>query len=95
MLLRTALIAAALVVGVAAEPALARHGGRDAVQAGPVNVSRDQAHAIAQDHGVARIRESDLRGGVWKVEGWTAEGRAIEVRISATTGDVLEVEFYN
>jgi uncharacterized membrane protein YkoI len=95
-MLRFVLIAATALFVAAAEPALARHGDRESgAQAGPVSVSRDQALAIAQRSGVARVRESDLRGGVWKVEGWTAEGRAIEVRISAVTGDVLEVEFYN
>jgi len=97
MMLRSLMILAVSLSALAVtEPALARHGDRDrGAPSGPVNVRRDQALTIARDSGVARVRETDLRGGIWKVEGWTAEGRAIEVRISAVTGEVLEVEFYN
>ncbi len=84
-------LAAALPV---AEVALADRGrgGRDRARAGPVNVSREAALATAQNQGLARLRESKLRDGAWKFEGWNAAGVEIEVEVSASTGAVLKVE---
>lgn len=96
-MLRTLLIAAALAA--AATPALAERGrgrggdDRGAVS-GPVNVSQDQAIATARERGLTRLRETDLRRGRWKIEGWAADGRRIEVEVSASTGAVLKVEYY-
>lgn len=84
-------IAAALLMTPVAE---ARRGGDDDRSAQQATVKHDQAVATARAEGVARVREVKLREGRWKVEGWAADGRAIEVEIDATSGAVLKVEFY-
>jgi uncharacterized membrane protein YkoI len=86
-----AAIAAALLVTPVAE---ARRGGDDDRPAQQATVTRDQAVATARAEGIVRVREVKLREGRWKVEGWAADGRALEVEIDATSGAVLKVEFY-
>jgi uncharacterized membrane protein YkoI len=90
-----ALLAAATMA--AAPVAEARHGrrGDDRGAQGPVNISHDQAVAIARQNGLVRVRETDLRDGLWKVEGWHSNGRTMEIRISAATGAVVKLEFYS
>ena len=60
-----------------------------AVLAGVVEQSRVFG---PEAQGVAHVRESRLRRGVWKVEGHTADGREIEVEIDAHSGEVVKRE---
>lgn len=53
-----------------------------------------EAIEIARQNGVAEVRETRARRGMWKVEGWTAEGEKIEVRMDGQTGEVISVEIY-
>lgn len=84
-----------VVALLASPPALARHGRDDhRGAAGRVTVSQEAAVERARAEGVARLREVKLRDGRWKVEGWTSQGRAIEVEIDAATGAVVKREIY-
>jgi uncharacterized membrane protein YkoI len=86
------LIAAALAFGVAS-PALADHqGGHHDHGASHAAISQARALEVASAQGVTRVREIELRRGVWKVEGFTAAGRAIEVEIDAQSGAVVKRE---
>lgn len=84
--------ALAAVLGAAA-PALAHHTAEHE-EGAPQHAAIAQTRAleIAQAQGVAHVRESRLRRGVWKVEGHTAEGREIEVEIDAHSGEVTKRE---
>jgi uncharacterized membrane protein YkoI len=59
-----------------------------------VSITQERAIEIAREHGVAVVREVEIDGGNWKVEGRTAEGREIEVEINAQTGAMVKREFY-
>lgn len=84
-------IALALALALGPAPALAHHSAEHE-RAAPVRVSRERAAAIAAEQGVTRVREIELRRGRWKVEGFAADGRVIEVEIDAQTGAVLKRE---
>ena len=94
-MVRSALLAVAASLCVTA-PAFADHGRGGDEAATHVHAAVPQARAleIAAAQGVARVREVELRRGVWKVEGFTAQGRAIEVEIDAHSGEVVKREFY-
>lgn len=56
-------------------------------------INHVEAIRIAKTSGVVSVREIDLEDDhVWKVEGRDAEGREIEVELSARDGKVREVE---
>ena len=56
-------------------------------------INHVQAIAIARSHGLVTLREIDLEDDdEWKVEGRTAEGREIEVELSARDGKVREID---
>lgn len=92
--MRSKLLAiAALALVATVSPALAHHTAEHE-EGGAQHAAITQARAaeIAAAQGVARVRESRLRRGVWKVEGHTADGREIEVEINAHTGEVVKRE---
>ncbi len=90
---RTALFAIGLMAALGtAAPALADHTGQHEHGAQHAAIAQARAHEIAQAQGVAHVRESRLRRGVWKVEGHTADGREIEVEIDAHSGEVTKRE---
>jgi uncharacterized membrane protein YkoI len=94
-MLRSSLLAVATLLCTAA-PALADHGrgGDEAATHAHAAIPQARALEIAAAQGVARVREVELRRGVWKVEGFTAQGRAVEVEIDAHSGEVVKREFY-
>ena len=48
---------------------------------------------IAKSHGVVTVQEVDLEDNhEWKVEGRDADGREIEVELSARDGKVREID---
>ena len=56
-------------------------------------INHVEAIRIAKTSGVVTVREIDLEDNhEWKVEGRDAEGREIEVELSARDGKVREVE---
>jgi uncharacterized membrane protein YkoI len=90
------LFAALLGFTLTAAPALAhRHG--DEERSAPTShaaISQQRALEIAAEQGVVRVREVELRRGVWKVEGYTAQGQQIEVEIDPHSGAVVKRELY-
>lgn len=58
-----------------------------------LHLTHAQAIEIAKANGVAHVREVDLeKNDEWKVEGHDAQGREIEVELSAHDGKVRKVE---
>ena len=56
-------------------------------------IDHAKAIAIAKANGVVTLREIDLEDNEeWKVEGRDAQGREIEVELSARDGKVREIE---
>lgn len=91
--MRITLFAVALTVALGAvAPALAHRGADNEEVAQHAAIPQARALEIAQAQGVAHVRESRLRRGVWKVEGRTADGRDIEVEIDAHSGEVVKRE---
>ncbi len=90
------ILAATLAWACLAGPALADHrGGRDDIEhASRAAIAQERARAIAEEQGVARVREIESRRGLWKVEGYTEEGVEIEVEIDAESGAVVKRELY-
>ncbi|MDX2234047.1 MAG: PepSY domain-containing protein [Hyphomonadaceae bacterium] len=93
-------VLAAMIVGAAAlaatawpAPAEARRGGRDG-EVVAATVTREAAIETARGLGLIRVREVKLRDGLWKVEGWSAEGLDVEVEIDAGSGAVVKHEIY-
>ena len=58
--------------------------------AGPVNV--DDVRAMAFDKGIVKIEEVELDDGMWEVEGYDANGREMEMKIDAATGNIIKLE---
>lgn len=92
----------ALVVAVMAAPAVAQGDDMaparlqrldDQAKARGLHLMHAQAIEIAKANGVAHVREVDLeKNDEWKVEGHDAQGREIEVELSAHDGKVRKVE---
>lgn len=78
-----------------ASPVLAQqdHSGHGRPEQGAhAMISQERAQTIAAQQGVARVREIELRRGLWKIEGTTEQGRPIEVEIDAHSGVVTKRE---
>ena len=67
------LVIAAAGLGFLAAPAMAE--AQDPV-------SEEQAVSIAERNGMVRLKDVDREDYGWEVEGWTADGREIEVEIN-------------
>jgi uncharacterized membrane protein YkoI len=97
-----AAVAAMTVTGFAALPAIADDDDMsparlqrldDKAKARGVTISRDQAIAIARQNGMTDVREIDLDDNdEWELEGRQANGREIEIEISAKDGRIKEIE---
>ncbi|WP_161988448.1 PepSY domain-containing protein [Elioraea sp. Yellowstone] len=55
-------------------------------------VRAERAIAIAREAGVALVEDLECDDGRWDIEGRSANGREIEIRIDPRTGRVLRVE---
>ncbi len=56
-------------------------------------INHAKAVEIAKSHGLVTLREVDLEDNdEWKVEGRDADGREIEVELSARDGKVREID---
>ena len=80
---------ASVHVEVGASPAHYRGRG---YRGGP-NINRREAVRIASSYGLARVRDVELRRGVWEIDGISRRGARIEVEINARTGRVLDVDY--
>lgn len=56
-------------------------------------VSLEQAIQIAREAGMARVTETDCDDGKWEIEGRHADGREMEVDVSARTGRILDIDY--
>lgn len=79
--MRNVLIAA-VALGLLASPAMAQ--AQDPV-------TEEQAISIAERHGMVRLKDVDREDYGWEVEGWTADGREIEVEINRD-GSIREID---
>jgi len=61
---------------------------------GPYTISRDQAVAIAREHGMVDIWETERDDGLWEIEGANADGVKLEIELSGQTGEVVKMETY-
>lgn len=80
-----------LIAMLAPMPALAKDRDRDDR---PYTVTRDEALAIAFDHGMADVYETERDDGLWEIEGRNAAGEKFEVEIDGQTGEVVKMETY-
>ena len=55
-------------------------------------VSIDDVRAMAFDKGIVKIKEVELDDGLWEVEGYDANGREIEMKVDAASGNILKLE---
>jgi uncharacterized membrane protein YkoI len=58
--------------------------------AGPVSI--DDVRAMAFDKGIVKIEEVELDDGMWEVEGYDANGREIEMKVDAASGNIVKLE---
>jgi uncharacterized membrane protein YkoI len=84
-------VVAALAAGTASALTPAAAGDRLAqnrAEARKESVSRAEAIAIARRQGVDRIQRIEYVGNGWLIEGFTRDGRRVEMMIDARTGQV-------
>jgi uncharacterized membrane protein YkoI len=58
--------------------------------AGPVSI--EDVRAMAFEKGIVKIDEVELDDGVWEVEGYDANGKEIEMKVEAATGNITKLE---
>ncbi len=56
-------------------------------------VTAEQAIQIARGIGMVRVQEVECDDGKWEVEGWHADGREMDVDVSARDGRILDVDY--
>ncbi len=57
-----------------------------------LNISLQEAMDIARANGMARITDVDLDDDEWEIEGRTADGREIDIDISARDGRIKDLD---
>ena len=82
------LIAALLVPGL---PASAKDRNK---YSGPYTITLDQAVAIAREHGMVEVWETERDDGLWEIEGTDASGAKLEIELSGQTGEIVKIETY-
>jgi hypothetical protein len=60
-----------------------------AAQSGP---SIDDVRAMAFEKGIVSISEIELDDGIWEIDGTDGEGRAIEMKVDAASGETVKME---
>ncbi|MEG6509146.1 PepSY domain-containing protein [Methyloligella sp. 2.7D] len=80
-----ALTAMIATLGFSADPALAKKYRGSYIDA-------YQAREIAFDVGIVEIRELELDGKKWEIEGWDARHREIELKLDARDGRIIKLE---
>jgi uncharacterized membrane protein YkoI len=95
--MRPTLAAALLALPIIAAPAALATSQppgftRQAPAEPPVTV--EDAIAIARDFGLVMIKEVELEDGYkWEVEGYDADGREVELDISSSNGEILDIDY--
>lgn len=84
------ILAALLIAGSSAAPAIAQRGD-DRSFAG-FQVSRATAVDIARAQGMREVRNVQARRGVWRVEGLDSAGSRMAVEVDGFSGAVVRVE---
>ncbi len=93
MKIRTTALAGLVGLVTLAGPAMADRDD-DRYEGRPITLTHAEAIDIARANGVVEVRETRARRGLWKVEGWNADGDKIEIRMDGQSGAVVEVEIY-
>lgn len=84
------LLACALLLPLLSSlPAAADDDG--ACRRGPITAER--AVQIARSVGLARVEEVECDDGKWEIEGRHADGREMEVDVSARDGRILDIDY--
>jgi uncharacterized membrane protein YkoI len=52
----------------------------------------EDVRAMAFEKGIVKIDEVELDDGVWEVEGYDANGKEIEMKVEAATGNIIKLE---
>jgi uncharacterized membrane protein YkoI len=52
----------------------------------------DDARDMAFAKGVVTIKEIELDGGIWEVEGRNAGGRRIKIEVDARSGEIVKIK---
>ena len=76
-------------------PGIAQPGPAAAEQPEPGRgISMDDARRIAREHGMVRVQEIEFDSGdaVWELEGHDETGAAIELKLDARDGALVEIE---
>lgn len=60
-----------------------------AAQSGP---SIEDVRAMAFEKGIVSISEIELDDGIWEIDGTDGEGRAIEMKVDARSGETVKME---
>jgi uncharacterized membrane protein YkoI len=86
MFIKPHLVAIACALALSANAAIAQN----APAAPSMQVTAEQARAIAANNGIVRITEIELDDGKWEIEGRDQSDREIEIDIDARTGAILK-----
>ncbi len=92
--LAAALLALPMIAAPAAFAATAQPPGFTRQAPAELPVTVEDAIAIARDFGLVMIKEVELEDGYkWEVEGYDAEGREVELDISSSDGEILDIDY--
>lgn len=56
-------------------------------------IAVEQALQIARGASMAQVREVECDDGKWEIEGWHADGRKMEIDVSARDGRILDIDY--
>jgi uncharacterized membrane protein YkoI len=48
--------------------------------------------AIWPSKGIVKIEEIELDDGIWEIEGWDAGGHEIEMKVDASSGQIVKLK---
>ena len=85
------LLGAAAAIGLLASPALA-DDDHDCVPTGAPAKPASEIIRILEANGYPRIEELETDDGCYKVEGYDAQGMAVELRVDPGTGEIVKME---
>ena len=54
--------------------------------------SIEDVRAMAFEKGIVSISEIELDDGIWEIDGTDGEGREIEMKVNAATGETVKME---
>lgn len=83
-------LAAALCAAVIAHTPVMADDRND--QPGSTDISMEDAREAVEDAGYTRISGMEFDDGAWEVEAHDSEGRAVDVKVDATTGEIIKID---